>query len=386
MIEIASLFWTQVWQVTVVAVVVFVVVKFAAKDKPHLAHALWALVLIKCVTPPIFSSHVSPFSWMSADANTAAVVQPIDAGFATNNATATEPVSVTIDARGLNLSRNDGVVSGPTDGIAARVPIPDKHAAVNWKRVVFGVWLLVAVACLFWQASRLLVLKMHLKRTEMQPLPEVEALVRSLSVQLGLKRKVRVLITSASIGPAVIGLFRPMLLLPTAIVNRQSINELEPLIAHELIHIRRGDLWWAILQTAAGSLFWFHPLVRLAVAGISHESERSCDEETVASLGCQPADYARCLLNVLEQKHRLRSAPALPGVKPIEITSARLERVMKLGHGSHKRTPWWTWVVLIACSAIVLPGAALVFAQEQGMCRQRLNRKWLVLISHQRIS
>ena len=363
--QISSLLWTQVWQVTAVAILVLIAVKLFAKDKPHLAHVLWAIVLIKCITPPIFSSPTSPFSWWAADRSTAKVVQPIDAELIGEIETVAEsPNTVTLNAPGLNLRRKEGEVSRSAVTVPPAPPVSEKPVAVNWKRVLFGVWLLGTAFCLLWQSCRLLRLKFRLKRTELPASPEIEAIVRKLSAQLKLKRKVKVLITTASIGPAVIGLFRPKILLPSAIVNRQPLDELEHLIAHELIHIRRGDLWWVLLQTAAGSLFWFHPLVRFAVAGISHESERSCDEETVASLGCLPADYARCLLNVLEQKHRLRSAPALPGVKPIEITSARLERVMKLGQGSHKRTPLWTWAVLIACCAIALPGAALVFAQE----------------------
>ena len=44
--EISTLLWTQFWQVTVVAIIVLIAVKLLAKDKPHLAHVLWAIVLI----------------------------------------------------------------------------------------------------------------------------------------------------------------------------------------------------------------------------------------------------------------------------------------------------------------------------------------------------
>ena len=360
--EIAPVLWTQIWQVTAVAAIVFLTVRLLAKDKPHLAHMLWALVLIKCITPPTFSSHISLFSWLSADMGVP-LSQPIDIEF-TGEAERVANSGIATDAPGLNLWLKRDGVSGSASVSPALPVSKNPAAAMNWKNILVGVWLVGAAICLVWQGCRVLILNWRLKRKELPPSAEIDALVGKLSTQLGLRRKVLAMITSASIGPAVIGLFHPRILLPSAIVNHGSIEELEPLIAHELIHIRRGDLWWAVLQTLAGSLFWFHPLVRLAVAAISHESERSCDEETVASLGCPSADYARCLLNVLEQKHRLRSVPALPGVKPIEITSTRLERVMKLGHGSHKRTPWWAWGILIACCAFVLPGAALVFAQE----------------------
>ncbi len=363
--EIAPVLWAQVWQVTAVAAVVFVAVKAFANNRPHLAHVLWALVLIKCITPPLFSSHISPFSWLAAEVNSVHVESSTLGDFTSEIQLDTESDNhISVNAPGFRLSRKRG--DALANSISGAVPVPafKKASIVNWKGVLIVVWLVGATMCLLWQGCRLMSLSMLVKRKQQQASPEIESLVAELSSRLGLKRNVKPLITSAPIGPAVIGLFRPMILLPLSIVDRGPAIELEPLIAHELIHVRRGDLWWALLQTAAGALFWFHPLIRLTVVGISRESERCCDEETVTSLGCSPADYARCLLNVLEQKHRLRSAPALPGVKPIEITSARLERVMKLGHGSYKRTPWWTWVVLVTCCALVLPGAALVFAQE----------------------
>ena len=98
---------------------------------------------------------------------------------------------------------------------------------------------------------------------------------------------------------------------------------------------------------------------------LTRESERCCDEETIAGLGCRPAEYARGLLEVLERKHQLRIAPALPGVRPVEITSARLERVMRLGNGIQKRTPLWVWLVMLFCGAVVLPGAAWAAVQER---------------------
>ena len=53
-----ELMFTQLWQVTLVGVVVLLITRLFAKNRPHLAHVLWVLVLLKCVTPPVFSSPV----------------------------------------------------------------------------------------------------------------------------------------------------------------------------------------------------------------------------------------------------------------------------------------------------------------------------------------
>ena len=60
-----SLGIAQLVQLFVVAVVVFLLVEFFGKNRPHLAHALWALVILKSLTPPLIALPTSPFSWQS---------------------------------------------------------------------------------------------------------------------------------------------------------------------------------------------------------------------------------------------------------------------------------------------------------------------------------
>ncbi|MEM9413191.1 MAG: M56 family metallopeptidase, partial [Planctomycetota bacterium] len=232
-----------------------------------------------------------------------------------------------------------------------------------WHSFVVAIWAAIAGAILIWQGIRIVCFARFIKRSRQCSNARVARIVKQLRVNLRIKRRVNSLVIDGPTGPAVMGFFRPTVLLPAEIVRSRTDEQLSLLIAHELIHIRRGDLWWALLQSISGSLFWFHPLIRIAVNSTTVESERSCDEETVASLDCEPAEYANNLLEILELKHRFRYAPALPGVKPVEITSARLERVMKLRNGSYRRTPWWTWMTLVVCCSVFLPGAALVWGQ-----------------------
>ena len=62
--EFLLLAWSEVWQVTVLIVVVAAVSRLAARRRPHLAYALWLLVLLKCLTPPVWSSPTGIFSWI----------------------------------------------------------------------------------------------------------------------------------------------------------------------------------------------------------------------------------------------------------------------------------------------------------------------------------
>ena len=52
------------WQVTAISAFVLLVTRMVARSRPHLAHMLWLVVLLKCITPPIWSSPSSVFSWL----------------------------------------------------------------------------------------------------------------------------------------------------------------------------------------------------------------------------------------------------------------------------------------------------------------------------------
>lgn len=228
-------------------------------------------------------------------------------------------------------------------------------------RLALPLWLAGTLVSLTVLAVRLSAFHRWLGRLRRVENRELQELAGRLAVRFRLRRQVRVCVVDGPVGPVVTGLVRPTVVLPAAILRGRPVDELAPLLAHELVHVRRGDLWWALLQSLARSLFWFHPLVGMATRRAALEAERCCDEETVAGLACRSGDYARMLLEILEYKHGLRVAPALPGVRPVDVTLVRLERIMKLRQGRpiHSSTPFWAWAVLAGTCFAALPGAAL---------------------------
>ena len=179
-----------------------------------------------------------------------------------------------------------------------------------------------------------------------------------------MRGRVRLVVTSSPFGPAALGLFSSSVLLPAAIAGKPP-SELEPILAHELIHIRRGDNIFGVLQLLAQILWWFHPLVWWANRNANRAIERCCDEETIANLGCEPAVYARCLLDVLELKQSLQAVYLSPGMRPAEVTAQRLEDIMKRANGFHRRTPKWCWGLLALTVALVLPGKEMIYGPSR---------------------
>jgi hypothetical protein len=103
--------------------------------------------------------------------------------------------------------------------------------------------------------------------------------------------------SSAQLEPGLVGIWRPVLLLPEGIVARLSQAELQAVTTHELCHYRRRDNLTAALHMLVVSLFWFYPLVWWLGARLLEERENACDERVLES-GNDPQTYAESILKV----------------------------------------------------------------------------------------
>jgi beta-lactamase regulating signal transducer with metallopeptidase domain len=132
-----------------------------------------------------------------------------------------------------------------------------------------------------------------------QPLQRAGArqTARQLAANIGL-RTLPPLRTTAQVGPLALGLFRPMVLLPLCLATRLSLPELRIILAHEFVHIRRGDLWLGLVPILARALFCFHPLVLLACREYEQAREEACDAQTLTVTGTLPDAYGQLLLKL----------------------------------------------------------------------------------------
>ena len=157
------------------------------------------------------------------------------------------------------------------------------------------------------------------------------------------------------------GLVRPQIVLPAVLVEEKPTPDLAPILAHELVHLRRGDHWIAHLQLLAQAVWWFHPLVWWMNRQLVRAREMSCDEEVLATLDCQPADYAQTLLDVVRLRRAeqgFRTMPLALSMQSAEFAAVRLSHIMSGSLRFHRRTPRAAWVAAALAALAVLPGAA----------------------------
>ncbi len=162
---------------------------------------------------------------------------------------------------------------------------------------------------------------------------ETEILKR-VRARLGLKQEVDILVSAHVTEAGLWGIWRPKVLLPEGAASRLSDEELEAVILHELIHVRRRDNLAVVLQKSLFSLLWFCPLVWLVDRKLFEERERACDEEVVR-LRQSPETYISGILKVVRAcvEQRLVGTSSIGGSRlksrMVHLLSTRLPR--KLG-------------------------------------------------------
>ena len=298
--------------------------------------------MVKSIVPPCWSSPTGLFSWALAVRTTE------QSGFAE------QPADSSYDHRLTPLLATRKCWKRPNTRLD-----PDGDA---FQLAMISIWaagfLLLAALVL----AKQIVCATLIRRSSVPVDEQYETALAQLARRLGVKRHVRLVVTSRPIGPAAFGLVRPAILMPAALLAGNSREHVELVFAHELVHIRRGDIVAGKLQLVAQLVWWFHPLLWWAHREARQERERTCDAEVVSGVGCKPARYARALLSVVEQKSRLRPLVAIPGVRALEVTSRRLEFLMRTANAEYRYMTLISRLAFVGGLALLMPGAALPLA------------------------
>ncbi len=134
-------------------------------------------------------------------------------------------------------------------------------------------------AAIVLNGGRAVLLPLHLRRRTWQAPDWLEARVANLSCGMGLDRAPSARVAADPQPWALVaGLFKPHLVVSSGLVGLLDREELEAVLCHELLHIRRGDLWWTALGGVLRDLTWFLPSTRRLYRFLLTEQEMACDD------------------------------------------------------------------------------------------------------------
>ena len=194
-------------------------------------------------------------------------------------------------------------------------------------------------------------------RRQLEPLPQGLALiVNSLCGRLGM-RVPRVALSSRVTEAVAIGLLRPLILLPVSWATSIPSDMLEGIVAHELAHIRRYDLWVNLFQRVLETFFFYHPVVWWLSNRLRTERELCCDDLAV-SVTNDHVRYAEMLEHVGRMRLSMRPSPVAVSIaNPRHALLERVRHVLRLEVRDDKRGSSVIAALVLAIAA--LTGAML---------------------------
>src|ERR1700747_2165141 len=190
----------------------------------------------------------------------------------------------------------------------------------------------------------------RLRRRDSKPMnSELVALCREMQNRLGISRAIRYCESRHLDAPAVVGWFRPLVLLPLRAFTGLTALQLRAVIAHELAHIRRLDAFFNLFQVAAETLLFYHPAVWWLSKRIRGERENCCDDVALSVCG-NLAEYARALALMEEW----RAAPSFAMAANRGPLASRVTRLLGLTEkGSSLRNAGVAFGILCLAAALL---------------------------------
>jgi beta-lactamase regulating signal transducer with metallopeptidase domain len=287
--------------------------------RPALTHALWILVLLKLVTPPLVAL---PLPWpdpLAADAQE--VVPPrVDVGAAP--LPQPQDLPPFLEEPGAGDAAEEAHEGLPRQRQAEAVPAPPTPAGPDGKSLLLAVWL--TGSALWWLTACLRVARFRRLLRYTAPAPaEVQAQARRLAERLGLTRCPGVWLLAARVSPLLWALGRvPRLLLPADLWQALTPEQRDTLLAHELAHLRRRDHWVRRLELLVLGLFWWHPVAWWARHELSEAEEACCDAWVLWALPEAGPAYAAALVETV--------AFLSPARRPVPVAASGAGRVKTL--------------------------------------------------------
>jgi beta-lactamase regulating signal transducer with metallopeptidase domain len=323
----ASNWWPHVlhatWQSSLVAGLFLLIVWAGRRWPAQIRYGLVVIALVKFTIPPTLSLPTGLFSRLGPT------------------------VVVSIEA---------------ADESAGEAAARDAGALAALGQVRWRAWLMLAhaagaLAAAAWIALHCArVARMARRARAVTTGPPYELLGR-LSQRLGLRRRVRLLVTDEPVAPMAFGAFRPGVLVPASVFREAPCEQLETVLAHELAHHRRGDLWVNWVQAILAVAWWFNPVFWLLNRAIRRAREDCCDDLLLSRKLTTDGAYCQALLNVAAQMRRsLLLAAVARFAEQVHPLGERIKRIMDPRLHRPVRLSLAAVGTMVLLAGLVLPG------------------------------
>ena len=323
--------------------------------KAVLRYCIWLLVFVKLVVPPALSLPTGIGYWCSdylpVHSIDAEIVEVPTVDHAQEPAASYSMAPLELPS----VRPPESVVEIPVEVTSAVV---SASPSISWPAVLFLAWFFGVLVLAVLLVQRAWFVKRLIAQSERAE-GELIDMLSNCCRQLGIRKRIELRISHNALSPAACGLSNPVILLPSSLLGHLCPDKLRTVLVHELVHIKRGDLWVNFIQTVLQILYFYNPLLWLANAIIRRVREQAVDEAVLVSLGDKAKTYSSTLVDIAEIAF---TQPSL-GLRLIGVVESKKALASRIKHITSRRFPKTAklgvlgLVAVITLAVIILPMA-----------------------------
>jgi beta-lactamase regulating signal transducer with metallopeptidase domain len=278
-----SLAWTMVhslWQFTIIAIVIGVVLSFIQNRSSSQRYNL----LLGGTILMVVSSLITFFYIL------------VGKTYTTNSAS-TEVVNPEIIPTINQLSSDvtTAIVNQSDYSLYTRLnTYIDEHISL-----ILGIWLFGIMIAVFRLFSNIIYIQ-YIKSNMTFEVDEFwGGILEKIKSKFRIQKDIGLMESAYVRSPVVFGHIKPLILFPIGAINKLNPEQVEAILAHELAHIMRNDYIINIILTTIESIFYYHPAIWWISNQLKIEREHSCDDIAIKHIG-DKLEYAKSLVALQE--------------------------------------------------------------------------------------
>ena len=353
----------SLWQDLLIGLVLAAIFKLLARAKSQIRYFIACIALAAMIILPVLTTYVlhnrqtNPLDIVVDDDS--APVRSVDANFRNIGLIGNERINGT-----QKINRNNRTIT-ETWNTSEKV-----EKFLPW---LILLWLVGVVVCAI-KLSGGLFSAAKLRKLPVKVFnPKLDYLINELATGLSIKRSIKIYESSLIRVPMTIGWIYPLILIPPSSLLGLSPFQLQMIISHELIHIKRYDFLINFLQSVVETLLFYHPAAHWASRKIREEREYICDDLTLA-LCKDSVGYARALTKVARfQRQAEQLAVAATDGELKDRIYRLVSNAQNPGFSKKSILPNVSAIVLLSlCLVIIFGGLKVLSNNEETDLKQSL--------------
>ncbi len=289
--QTADVWWLSLGQAAlqagVVGVIGLLLVMVCKRWSSPLRYGILVVLLIKFM--------LAPFLLIPNEASDLLTVEvPVQISFKSYESTFPQGISEPLTSWVPNtVVVKDPVLPEP----ASSLENPSVWSLIGFEGWCFLLHLLGTLGVVCWLVCQCVRLGLWVVRESSDASPDIEVMSQEIRVALNYPKQPDVRLSAKAQSPMAFQLLRPVIVLPTQTVETLTPEELRPVVAHEMAHLKRRDPLINTLQILLFGIWWFHPVYWWLNRTLRRVREECCDD-AVLTRAAQPEDrYCQVLLD-----------------------------------------------------------------------------------------